>query len=361
MASIRARARSWQVRWREDGAAQVETFGRESDAVRFREAVEDADGRWPAGWLPGKGYGAAGADASDKGYTVARWVEAYVYGDHNAMQPHVREQAMGRVRAQLLGTPLGDARLSLVTRETVQQFTDVLAERYARNTIAATLSLLASAFKAAINEGLIVGQTPVFKIHNRGRKARKATFLTVRQEQRIIDATPERYRLFVELLFGSGLRYGEAWALFPDSVVEANGIVTVTVAHSRRDIGNGDSVLGDTKNKKTRTVALPEQLGKALLAYAEQRDPAAPLFDVSNPSLFSKVVWAAIVRNANLPDAPRVHDTRHTHASRMLAAGMTINALSKRLGHWSIQITADTYGHLSREDEATMMILNSVY
>ncbi|WP_175401134.1 site-specific integrase [Gordonia sp. UCD-TK1] len=42
----------------------------------------------------------------------------------------------------------------------------------------------------------------------------------------------------------------------------------------------------------------------------------------------------------------RLHDLRHGQASLMLAAGVPIAVVSKRLGHSSISITSDTYSHL---------------
>ncbi|MFC1468826.1 tyrosine-type recombinase/integrase [Rhodococcus qingshengii] len=42
----------------------------------------------------------------------------------------------------------------------------------------------------------------------------------------------------------------------------------------------------------------------------------------------------------------RLHDLRHGQASLLLAAGIDLTIVSKRLGHSSIAITADTYCHL---------------
>ena len=42
----------------------------------------------------------------------------------------------------------------------------------------------------------------------------------------------------------------------------------------------------------------------------------------------------------------RLHDLRHGQASLMLAAGVPMAVVSKRLGHSSISITSDTYSHL---------------
>src|SRR3990170_5414573 len=43
----------------------------------------------------------------------------------------------------------------------------------------------------------------------------------------------------------------------------------------------------------------------------------------------------------------RLHDTRHTHASLMLAQGIHPKIVSERLGHSSIVITLDTYSHVT--------------
>jgi integrase len=42
----------------------------------------------------------------------------------------------------------------------------------------------------------------------------------------------------------------------------------------------------------------------------------------------------------------RFHDTRHTHASLMLKAGVHPKVVSERLGHSSIAFTLDTYSHV---------------
>ena len=46
----------------------------------------------------------------------------------------------------------------------------------------------------------------------------------------------------------------------------------------------------------------------------------------------------------------RLHDARHTVASLMLSAGVPIKTVQVTLGHSSIQMTADTYGHLMPDD-----------
>lgn len=42
----------------------------------------------------------------------------------------------------------------------------------------------------------------------------------------------------------------------------------------------------------------------------------------------------------------RVHDLRHSHASMLIDMGEDLLEISRRLGHESVKITPDTYGHL---------------
>jgi integrase len=53
-----------------------------------------------------------------------------------------------------------------------------------------------------------------------------------------------------------------------------------------------------------------------------------------------------------------LHDARHAAASVLIAAGVNVKALSTYMGHSSITITLDLYGHLfpGNEDEAAQLI-----
>ena len=54
----------------------------------------------------------------------------------------------------------------------------------------------------------------------------------------------------------------------------------------------------------------------------------------------------------------RIHDFRHSHASYLISKGVNMYKISKRLGHSSIEMTMNRYGHLLdvEEDEITSAI-----
>ena len=48
----------------------------------------------------------------------------------------------------------------------------------------------------------------------------------------------------------------------------------------------------------------------------------------------------------------RLHDLRHTHATHLLMAGVNVKVVSERLGHSSVSLTLDTYGHVMSGQQA---------
>jgi integrase len=45
------------------------------------------------------------------------------------------------------------------------------------------------------------------------------------------------------------------------------------------------------------------------------------------------------------------HSLRHTHASTLIASGLDVLTISRRLGHGSAAITLGVYGHLFQPDD----------
>lgn len=66
---------------------------------------------------------------------------------------------------------------------------------------------------------------------------------------------------------------------------------------------------------------------------------------------------ADLTRDGAVAGPPRIrlHDCRHSHATWCLDQGMPLLQVSRRLGHASIQITADTYGHDDVESQQTAL------
>jgi len=98
-----------------------------------------------------------------------------------------------------------------------------------------------------------------------------------------------------------------------------------------------------------RPVDLSPAVVEALLAHPAGDDPERDfVFRGPGGPLTPDSVDSAFKRHLTLAGLPeiRFHDLRHTHASLLIAAGVHPKAIQTRLGHSSITVTIDRYGHL---------------
>lgn len=64
-----------------------------------------------------------------------------------------------------------------------------------------------------------------------------------------------------------------------------------------------------------------------------------------DPDNFRKRVWPKLLAKAGIRQI-RMHDLRHTFASLLIQQGESLVYVKEQLGHHSIRVTVDTYGHL---------------
>jgi integrase len=60
---------------------------------------------------------------------------------------------------------------------------------------------------------------------------------------------------------------------------------------------------------------------------------------------FRARVWPKLFQKAQVRQV-RIHDLRHTYASLLIAQGESLAYIRDQMGHHSIRVTVDTYGHL---------------
>ena len=74
--------------------------------------------------------------------------------------------------------------------------------------------------------------------------------------------------------------------------------------------------------------------------FPSAKDSTKPL----NDAWLRDRVWRPLLDKAGVRHV-RVHDARHTYASLMLRRGVPVVYVSRQLGHSSIAVTVDLYGH----------------
>ena len=140
---------------------------------------------------------------------------------------------------------------------------------------------------------------------------------------------------------------------------------TLTVSHGLVKGRDGQYFYGDVKTSYSRrTVTFPKSLGDLLRLQKEVAEKrlgdealvwgdqvcALPNGSKLSPQLLS-TRFSKLARRAGLTGQVTFHRLRHTHASLLIAAGVHLKVIQERLGHSSIQMTADTYGHLLPSSE----------
>lgn len=163
-----------------------------------------------------------------------------------------------------------------------------------------------------------------------------------------------QYYELVLFLARVGCRAGEAAALKWSDLDLTNRKVTI-----RRTIHLG--IESSTKNGKERKVDLTPMVVAALkklklrsqknTEYVFQTKSGTPV-DMGN---FRSRVFYTALKELGLPIV-RIHDLRHSCATFLIRRTKDIFYAQKQLGHSSIQITCDRYGHLLEDDSETRLI-----
>lgn len=181
-------------------------------------------------------------------------------------------------------------------------------------------------------------------------------FLTAEQIAAFAGATRPPYDLLVRLVAATGLRPSEVCGLRVGKVNLRRGTLEISEALT---VVGGRTEVGPTKTYARRTVGVPASVRDDLAAYLERRarQAARPL-DASEyvftaprggplrrDQLFKRILRPAI-EAAGLPQGLRLHDLRHSCAALLIDLGAHPKAIQERLGHSSITVTMDVYGHL---------------
>jgi integrase len=174
--------------------------------------------------------------------------------------------------------------------------------------------------------------------------------LTPEEVNSVLDALPAMWYPFFLTGVCTGLRLGELLALTWGDFDEGAGRLWVRRAYSR-----GHFYLPKTKQSR-RSVDIGDQLLAVLRGVRRERfgdtapPPTALIFPSRTggpliPENLRQRVWTPALAAAGVRHV-RIHSLRHFYASVLITNGENIKYISSQLGHASVQITVDRYGHL---------------
>jgi len=268
---------------------------------------------------------------------------------------------------QYLRPRFGNRALDQIKRDDIKaMINELVAKDLSRNTVRNALCVIRGIFNDAI-EGGIVEVNPAARLGRFTRTAKtaevKGTSLTPAEAEQFLQAAkeicPEYHPLFLMAL-RAGLRRGELVAVqwgdiqFGRDEHVANRFIVVQHNYVRREHTT-------TKSKKSRRVDMSRELRRVLIELRDKRlleaflsgkndiseelvfpSPEGSILDPDNlyHRYFQPVLSRAGLRKI------RLHDLRHTFGSLLIQSGASIVYVKEQMGHSSIQVTVDIYGHL---------------
>lgn len=371
MATLRKRESGgrvrWQVRWRNGGgrgAPEVsESFDTHKDAVWFKGLVDVAGQRYPEGWIPRYGF-----IKTQDGVSLAEWLPRAVAA---------RQRASDQVKAGYLSyikhhvpTWLGAKMLTDVTREDIGLWIGELRAKKVRGgkpmsskTISNVHGFVSSAFNDAVRDGLAVRNPCVAQLRSLERERRpEMTILTPEQVEAIAQAIHPHYAALVRFIYGTGCRFGEAIAMTPWQI--DGKARTVRIDRAYKKSAGGGVELGPPKAGSQRTISVSTPLLQSIAPLLLARESDALVFTnirggrIQHGSFWR--IWEKATKAAEVGHV-RIHDLRHSHAAYLISKGIPLLAVSRRLGHATVSITGDVYGHLLPEvDLQVRTVLDAV-
>lgn len=155
---------------------------------------------------------------------------------------------------------------------------------------------------------------------------------------------------FILLVAKTGMRFSEALALTPEDFDFSKQVVLINKTWDYK--GQGGFL--PTKNKSSvRKVQLDWKTVMQFSQLVKDLPSDEPIFVKSNDKIYNSTVNGVLFRLCKKADIPTIsiHGLRHTHASLLLYAGVSIARVARRLGHASMTTTQKTYLHIIQELE----------
>lgn len=365
MAFIREHTRkdglkSFYVCWTNQGKQTSRAFDDKSGALRFQEFL-NANGQSLT--LATK----AARSAKGEGPTVAEAVSEHIAG-LTGVEDRTREDYRREARLHIV-PELGAVKVKMLTRRRVREWINALEKAGASpKSISNRHGLLSAAMATAVEDG-VRADNPCrgIRLPERDRRDDKDAFLEVEEYRLLLAQFDPHWVPLVELLAGTGARWSEATALNVDDVVLDAKVPYVVIDKAwKRHPGNVFKVSRPKSRRANRDVTIDAGLAETLAPLVEGREPGEFLIQNATDTgslLYSNfqarqwtdAVVASMTRSKENPRPlrfkPKIHSLRHSHASWLLAEGVDIYTVSRRLGHESVTTTTGIYGHLSHKSE----------
>lgn len=355
----------WQARWRDHhGDQRARSFPLKADAAAHEaKMLTDRD----------RGAFVSPTAANEP---LASWAEQWLLGAMNLSQGTI--DTYERDLQRYILPVLGRYKLRALSPERIEAFLAAeLADELAPSSVHRHYRTLRRCLEVA-TERRILERNPCGPVQPPRVPRTEMMFLTAAQVEALAAKITVRYNAWTLVAAYGGPRWSELVGLRRRDVGDQGARLTIVEQLVRRADKTWDRTEPKTRAGR-RVVTLPATVATALAGHLEEwslpgRDglvfPNQGGRALNGPSFRGSVFLPACIKagiatpieptpageKIRYEGAPRVHDLRHTAAALMVLAGAHPKAMQVRMGHSSIMVTLDRYGHLFPEMDAELAV-----
>jgi integrase len=346
----------WRLRWRVGGKRYTKSFhgAKRAAQTELRRLLKSADD---------------GAHVAPDKATLAEYLRGWLDGSHD-LSPKTLERYRQLAEQQII-PHLGAAALQNLRPAQIQEWHATLLKSGGtggRSLSARTVGHAHRVLHCALERALrleVVARNAASAVRAPKVEAVEVAILSPEQITDVLgrlDGHP--LHPIVAFALGTGMRRGEICALAWEAVDLAAGVVRVE--RSLEETAEGLRFKPPKTRHGHRTISLPANVIEILGAHRRRQAELRMALGMGRPAPSDLVFslpegqpyppdklsrdWGNVVRAKKLPRV-MFHAMRHSHASALIAAGLDVVTISRRLGHGSPAITLGVYAHVFGETD----------
>lgn len=251
-----------------------------------------------------------------------------------------------RTTVSMLNAVIGSDPIASIDGKRVEELVNAQLDRYAAVTVRKQVTRLRQILAAAVRWGYLHENPVMDRVTLPKTQKRQLVPLTAEECNRIVASAPDYYRCAFRVEMVTGLRQEELFGLTWKCVDLTAGTIRVDYALVK---GKLDWLKSDAAHRTLHigptTVAMLTAHRECCPATALDLVFPAPWGSPMNTHTWSVDVMRPTAERAELPWV-RLHDLRHVAASFLIHDGHDVLLVKEWMGHSTVTVTVDTYGHL---------------
>lgn len=345
MATFRKHGKGWQVRvsWYGDDGKRHYTskagFKTKMDAKAYALELEQSKTK--------------GTITSKNVVFAEYFVEWFKIYKQNKIAPVTAD--LYRNIANMLKQEFGKRKIDKISRRDYQLFMNSFGETHAKSTVQKVNSIIRACVKSAIYDNLIATDfTQNIELIWDDNKTKKIEYLNVAEISKLVAITKRKlnhhftsnYMILTAIY--TGMRQSEIAALTWDDINFNWQTITVNKSWDYRT-----KAFKNTKNESSKRIIKVTKELLDLLSELKQNGNSLVFVNqygtIPSPTALNKEL-RKLMQEANInKKGYHFHSIRYSHVALLLYKGVDLYAVSKRLGHSDITMTAKKYAYLIDE------------